>query len=56
MRWPTHDYLHREWRNWFAWYPVSVRGRAGMEMVWLEWLSCRYVGGFAPWEYVRITR
>jgi hypothetical protein len=35
MRWSRLPKPRKEWRKWFAWYPVDV----GDEVVWLEWLE-----------------
>jgi hypothetical protein len=67
MRWDVkRPKRRREWRRWFAWYPVRVpytldrAGVLGDHNVWLERVDRKRVvvadhkslfGGFSYWEY-----
>jgi hypothetical protein len=48
---------HNTWQPWFAWFPVSVDGYYGDEIVWLETVYRRMrvaqfcTGAKAVWDY-----
>lgn len=49
MRWPARELYPKEWRDWFAWYPVTV----GNTTIWLEVVRRRYIhiGEFVQPQY-----